>query len=200
MAQQKGADGAVDRWTVPTHTLDEEDLEGIGTALRPDYEDVLRQMRQERQDRYRGRHKLQYPSLPEEGDEDARLEMRALRNTFLNGPEIIPTPSNGLMCGMEAVIRSWAAQQPDISPPTREELGLAFQELLQDEDIFGATLDAGLGFENLSEDQVAGVLHTWGRNRGLNIRLGLIIGAWIPDVTIRMASTPDDTDLPTRIV
>ena len=113
------------------------------------------------------------------------------RNQFPNGPRIIPTPSNGLLCGLEAIRLSIRRQYSHFPSMTVDDLLGCFQEHLSDDETLDLTLTAGYQFNNLSEDQIAAVLHIWGARYGLNLYLRYVQGNIAPCMRLRAVVVPD---------
>lgn len=86
---------------------------------------------------------------------------------FPHGHQVIPTPGNGLLCGLHAVILSMEAMEPDLPRPTVEELQVVFKSLD----------NAAFGLDNESYfhvDQVGAALYFWGTKHDLNLQVGYI--------------------------
>ena len=89
---------------------------------------------------------------------------------FPNHWQIIETSAEGLFCGWYAVILSLRAQYPALPSPTVEELKAVFERQSAE---FALVFDME-NTNNFSVDQVGAVLYSWGRERGLNLRLGYL--------------------------
>ena len=84
--------------------------------------------------------------------------------------QIIETSAEGLLCGWHAVILSLCAQYPALPYPTLGELITVFERQSAE---FAQVFDME-NTDNFSVDQVGAVLYSWGRERGLNLRLGYL--------------------------
>ena len=82
----------------------------------------------------------------------------------------LESSTDGLLCGLYAVILSLRAQYPRLPYPTRDELLAIFKQQSAE---FGLDFDMQ-NTNNLSVDQVAAALYAWGRGEGLNLRLGYL--------------------------
>lgn len=86
----------------------------------------------------------------------------------------IPTSSIGLRCGLGAVRNSLDEQYPQIQTPTLT----ALEALTQSDNVLDFIRESGdkslaQDRNNFRGDQLAGVLQEWGRQQGLNLRLGI---------------------------
>jgi hypothetical protein len=109
-----------------------------------------------------------------------REAREANRRRFPQGCERIPVSGHGLLCGPRALIESIVAQDPELlyPPPTIEEL----QELLTEDPVFQEFNETSKydspkeDANNIRADQLAGLLHAWGRKHDpdLNLRLGFV--------------------------
>ena len=102
----------------------------------------------------------------------ARIEAAAVEflRSFPVGWQSIPTSAEGFLCGWHAVILSMRAQYPALPCPAREELIAIFEQQSAE---FALLFDM-VNTDNFSVDQVAAVLYSWGREKGLNLRLGYL--------------------------
>jgi len=98
-------------------------------------------------------------------------------NSFPNGHETIATSSQGLWCGLYAVISTLEAMHSWIIPPSIEDLLAAFISLDVQEKADGSEMR---NVNNFSVDQVASALFSWGRSRGLELQLGYLVEGKAP--------------------
>lgn len=76
-----------------------------------------------------------------------------------------------LECGFHAVRLSIAAQHPDLSVPSLDELREAFQSMEEDNKAVG--MDQG-NTDNFSVDQLGGAVSRWAAKRGVKCQLGYV--------------------------
>ena len=105
------------------------------------------------------------------GSKPAHAVVEYLR-AFPNGYDLIETPTDGLLCGFAAIVRSMQAVYPRWACPTVAGLRRVFSSpaFVEHATAFGMTNE-----NNFSVDQVAAVLYFWGMENRINIRTGYII-------------------------
>ncbi|KFY80857.1 hypothetical protein V499_00312 [Pseudogymnoascus sp. VKM F-103] len=85
---------------------------------------------------------------------------------------VIPTPGDGALCGLYAIIYSLAAQLPTIVLPTIQDL----QEIHRNGTLAQLNSDAALSnTNNFSADQLTAIAYQWGLQQGQNIQLGVVV-------------------------
>ncbi|SCN96432.1 uncharacterized protein FFFS_02244 [Fusarium fujikuroi] len=85
---------------------------------------------------------------------------------------IIPTEVGNLECGFYSLVNSITSQIPQHPPPTFQEL----RDIFSGPEMTSRNEAAGLhNSNNLTADQVAGVLQIWGNSRNLSLQLGVLI-------------------------
>lgn len=106
-------------------------------------------------------------------DEDVNDALVQYDRVFPHGFRIIPTPGDDLLCGFFAVIRSMAAMHPSLVRPSIPALQRVLHSpaYIEHATAFGLTNDS-----YFSVDQVGAVLFFWGREYGLNLRIGYAVG------------------------
>lgn len=107
---------------------------------------------------------------------------RGYYESFPHGHDIIPTSSEGLYCGLWAVIESIRAMgNHSISTPGISDLLAAFrsEQAQKRRVLFGMTNES-----NFSVEQVALSLSVWGETQNLNLRLGHVIEARDPQLIL----------------
>ncbi|CAH0049573.1 unnamed protein product [Clonostachys solani] len=91
---------------------------------------------------------------------------------YLEGWEIIPTESEGLECGLFALVHSLEHQMPNLTTPTTSDL----RDIVNGQLITGRALEAGVAHHtnNFAVDQLAAALMEWGDSIGTALQLGYI--------------------------
>lgn len=109
------------------------------------------------------------------------------KTTFPFGYIKLPTSPEGLLCGMEAIVKSGKALLPDISVPTVKDLqAIARGKEYKDQNAMFATEDELMNNTNyFGADQLALMLQLWGVTSGINLQLGYLTDANIPQLVSR---------------
>ncbi|PCD35369.1 hypothetical protein AU210_007943 [Fusarium oxysporum f. sp. radicis-cucumerinum] len=86
--------------------------------------------------------------------------------------EVVPTPSGAnLECGMYAIVKSMSHQLPDHAPSIDD-----LRDLLNGPEMTERMAPLfDIGQSNLTADQIAAVLQLWGDQRGIVLRLNVIV-------------------------
>ena len=98
---------------------------------------------------------------------------------FPEGHELILTPSTGFQCGLYAIIRSMAAQHPQLPQPTLSELQDTLRSpAMEQVNSLVNIAEGGTGENhesNFLADHLAAILYHWGRARNLDMVLGYVV-------------------------
>jgi hypothetical protein len=99
--------------------------------------------------------------------------------TFPSGHETMETSGDNLLCALHAIILSYSEQPPPdtyAQPPTIQQVqdivaSSEYQDLMKDQDTMGEVETTNTNF--FGGDQAGAILWLWGRQRNLNLRLGI---------------------------
>ncbi|KLU87850.1 hypothetical protein MAPG_06841 [Magnaporthiopsis poae ATCC 64411] len=103
------------------------------------------------------------PSAPSTQPSPSPSEGEPKKTPDVNDLELVQTSTEGLLCGMWALLGSLQAQLPPaVAPPTTSELRRLFGRL-------ASTAD------NFYVDDIDAVLREWGLSRGVSLNLGVVM-------------------------
>ncbi|KAF4990463.1 hypothetical protein FGRMN_8456 [Fusarium graminum] len=152
-------DNHLEKYNVSAFTLDDQGR----TILKPDWEE------HNVASTYRTRAKKSHDSKKRTHISKANHEDNDLD---LTNAKIIPTEVGNLECGFFSLINSITAQLPNINPPTITDL----RQIFQGTDMRQRNAEALMtNHNNLTVDQIAGILELWGQSQSLNLQLGTMI-------------------------
>lgn len=153
-------DNHLEKYNTSAYTLDERNR----VSLRPDWEDHTSMAMNKK----RGQKATASRIHNEMKDQGIHTITKSPRRNY----EIIPTEIGNLECGFFSLVHSITAQLPDIAPPTLEDL----RQIFQGPEMTQRNADTLMDNENnLSIDQMAGILQLWGSSRSLNLQLGTFV-------------------------